>query len=96
MARRKAKAADTEDTKPAAAEKPKYGVPELADALGIEPSSVRVNLRKMGVEKNGRSYGWDTKKDFDAVLKDMKSSAKADDGDGEEKPKRGRKKKVAA
>jgi hypothetical protein len=71
-----AKAAEKE-TKPAkaeAADKPKFGVPELADALGIEPTSVRVKLRNAGIDKEGRSYGWNTQKDFDAVVKQLKST----------------------
>lgn len=49
---------------------------ELADALGIEPTSVRVKLRNAEIEKAGRSYGWNTQKDFDAVVKQLKSTAK--------------------
>lgn len=96
MAKAKAK---TEDKAPAA-EKPKYGVPELAEALGIEGASVRVKLRKSSFEKEGRAWGWNTKKDFDEVVKELKASEKAEakasaDGDADEKPKRGRRKKAA-
>lgn len=91
----KAKAAKEKD-ETAAAEKPKYGVPELAEALGIEGASVRVKLRKSKFEKSGRAWGWDTKKDFDEVVKELKASEKAeaanDAGEKAEKPKRGRKK----
>jgi len=39
----------------------------------LQPASVRVALRELGVEKNfGNKYGWDTKKDFDEVVKAMK------------------------
>lgn len=96
MAKAKAK---TEEKAPAA-EKPKYGVSELADALGIEGASVRVKLRKSSFEKEGRAWGWDTKKDFDAVVKELKASekadAKAEADDTDKKPKRGRRSKAAA
>lgn len=49
---------------------------ELAEALGIEPTSVRVKLRNAEIDKAGRSYGWNTQKDFDAVVKQLKSTAK--------------------
>jgi len=54
--------------KKAAAEKPKYGVLELAEALEIEPATVRVKLRNEGIKKSGKSYGWDTKAAFDKVI----------------------------
>lgn len=92
----KAKADKAE--KAPAAEAPKYGVPELAEALGIIPASVRVKLRKSDFEKTGRAWGWDTKKDFDEVVKSLKAADKAEaksEDAGEEKPKRGRRKKAA-
>lgn len=56
-----------------APEAPKYGVNELIEATGLKGASVRVALRELGVEKNfGNRYGWDTKKDFDGVVKAMK------------------------
>ena len=64
---------------PPAPEQYKFGVTELAEALGIEPTSVRVKLRNAEIEKAGRSYGWNTQKDFDAVVKQLKSTAKAKD-----------------
>lgn len=68
-------------------EKPKYGVPELAAALDVKPASVRVQLRKAKIAKNGKVYGWNTKDEMQAVvnkLKASKSDRKAketDDGD---------------
>lgn len=67
-----------------------FGVPELADALGIEPASVRVALRNKGVEKNGNVYGWKTRKDFDAVVKQLQKkvepkAAKVDDKKSDKK-----------
>lgn len=94
---RKAKTEETTEKAPAA-EKPNYGVPELAEALGLEPASVRVKLRKSTFEKKGRAWGWNTKKDFDEVVKAMKAEAKAAaaDDEADEKPKgRGRRKKAA-
>lgn len=46
----------------------KYGVAELADKLDIAPESVRVQLRNKGIAKAGKSYGWNTKDDFQAVI----------------------------
>lgn len=57
--------------------KPKYGVTELAQALGVKETSVRVRLRNAGVEKNGKVYGWDTKSEMQAVVDRLKSKAKA-------------------
>ena len=46
---------------------------DLVEATGLQPASVRVALRELGVEKEfGNKYGWNTKKDFDAVVKAMK------------------------
>lgn len=59
---------------------------DLAEAVGIAPASVRVALRALEVEKNfGNQYGWNTKKDFDEVVKALKErnakSAVADKGE---------------
>lgn len=54
----------------------KFTVQDLADKLGIEPASARIKLRNEGIAKAGRSYGWNTQKDFDAVVKQL--SAKPD------------------
>lgn len=57
----------------AAKDEPKFGVAELVEASGLQPASVRVALRELGVEKNfGNKYGWNTKKDFDEVVKGLK------------------------
>lgn len=56
--------------------KPKYGVPEAAKELGIQPASVRVAFRKAKIEKNENGiYGWESEKDFKAALKKVQSSA---------------------
>lgn len=52
----------------------KYGVGELAEALGIEPASVRVKLRSQGIDKAGRSYGWNTQAEFKEVVAALKSA----------------------
>lgn len=76
-----------EEKKTDAEDKPKYGVPQLAEALEIEPSTVRIRLRNAEIGKNGKRYGWETKKEFEAVLKTLKetsSAKKKDEEDDEE------------
>lgn len=51
----------------------KYDVNALAERLGIKPASVRVQLRNKEVPKAGKSYGWNTDKEFEAVVKQLKS-----------------------
>lgn len=53
----------------------KYNVDNLAEALGIESASARVALRKAGVKKAGRAYGWNSKDDFEGVVRKLKSSS---------------------
>lgn len=81
----------------------KFGVSDLAEKLGIEPASVRVQLRNRKVEKAGKSYGWNTQKEFDAVAKQLsekpakadkaEKGAKSDDGDKPKKDKKDKKNK---
>lgn len=71
-------------TPPPQPPKPKYGVPELAEALGVKPSSVRVRLRNAGIEKTGKLYGWDSKAEMQEVVNKLKTSKKAKESDGEE------------
>lgn len=59
-----------------------YDVAYLAEELDIDPFTVRVKLRKAGIEKAGRKYGWKTKKAADEVLETLR----------EQTGKRGRKK----
>lgn len=88
MAKEKAKAKEEKAKGKAKEEKAAeremaYGVEDIAEALGIKPASVRVQLRNKGIEKAGKSYGWATK----AELKEVISQLKSDDGDDEdEKP----------
>ena len=51
----------------------KYGIPALAEALGTEAHLVRARLRTAKVPKAGKKYGWATKADFDAVVKQLKA-----------------------
>lgn len=63
---------EVKETKPAADE-PKYTVDSLVEASGLQPASVRVALRELGVEKKfGNKYGWDKKTEFDEVVKALK------------------------
>jgi len=57
-------------------ESSKYNINHLADKLGVEPASVRVQLRKLSVEKAGEGgrYGWDNKEDMMEVYNLIKSS----------------------
>lgn len=83
-------------TPPPQPPKPKYGVPELAQEMGVKPTSLRVKLRSAGIPKNGKLYGWDTKEQMKAVVDKLKASANAkaskakakskdaDDEDGDE------------
>lgn len=66
--------------KKAAAPEFKYGVADLAEKLGIEPASVRVQLRNKKIEKAGKSYGWNSKAELDEVVAALKADkpAKAD------------------
>lgn len=60
----------------------KFGVSDLAEILEVEPASVRVKLRNAGIEKAGKSYGWNTKADLKEVADQLKETkekpAKAD------------------
>ena len=67
----KAKANKEEAKKPS--NDPKFTVNDLVDATGMVAESVRVALRGLGVKKDhGNQYGWNSKKDFDTVVKAMK------------------------
>lgn len=84
----------------------KYGVLDIADALDIKPASVRVQLRNKGIEKNGKSYGWNSKSELNEVIAQLRSSTSNDDEDEAparkskkskaEKPAKGKKAKRAS
>lgn len=59
----------------------KYGVSDIAEKLGIKEASVRVQLRNKGIEKAGKSYGWDSKSDLNEVIDQLKTSTAKDDDD---------------
>lgn len=71
-------------------ERPKYGVPQLAEALGTKPASVRVRLRNLNIPKAGKTYGWNTKAEMQEVIDQLKKkaaekpAASDDDEDAEE------------
>lgn len=84
MAKEKAKAKETKTEKKAEAESFKYGVADVAKALGVKDASARVQLRNHKVKKAGKSYGWNDKDDLQAVIdkirpaKEDKKAGKAD------------------
>lgn len=62
-------------TPPPQPPKPKYGVPELAEAMGQKATSLRVKLRAAGIPKSGKLYGWDTKDEMKKVIDALKARA---------------------
>lgn len=51
----------------------KFGVDDLASKLELKSASVRVKLRAAGIKPEGRSYGWNSQKAFDSVVKQLKN-----------------------
>ncbi len=88
----KSKKADKDEEE--AAPEFKYGVQDIADELGIKPASVRVQLRNKGIEKAGKSYGWNSKSELKEVISQLKASTK-DEDDEDEKPAKKSKAKAA-
>lgn len=76
MAKETKEVKETKATKvkpvPPAPETYKYGMPELEAATGLKAPSIRVGLRDSTFTKAGRSWGWNTKAEFDLVLKYFK------------------------
>lgn len=64
----------------------KFGVEDIAEELEIKPASVRVQLRNKGIEKAGKSYGWNSKAELKEVIDQIRSK-----GDDDEKPAKGKK-----
>jgi len=56
-------------------EEHKFNVDHLAKALDVAPESARIALRKHKIEKAGKSYGWNSKTEMDAVVKKIKAGA---------------------
>ncbi len=79
-----AAAAEEKAPKEPAAPAFKYGVKDLAEALGIKEASVRVRLRNHEVDKAGKTYGWNTKADLQAVVDSIKTERKSKAADDEE------------
>lgn len=104
MAKNEAKGkAAKADTKPAKTEEFKYGVADLAAEMGIEPASVRVQLRNKNVQKlNGNAYGWKTKDELKQVAEKLRTEKPEPKGKpkvkaaGTEKPAKAVAKKKAA
>lgn len=71
----------------------KFGVEDIADELGIKPASVRVQLRNKGIEKAGKSYGWNSKSELREVIDQIRSGSSDEDED--ETPKKAKKAKGA-
>lgn len=84
MAKDKSK---TKETKPdpkeekAAEREFKFGVEDIAEALDIKPASVRVQLRNKGIEKAGKSYGWNSKAELKEVIDALKAKAEKEEDD---------------
>lgn len=92
MAKDKGKKDKKSDKAEAKAEKAnerefKFGVDDIAEKLDIKPASVRVQLRNKGVEKAGKSYGWNSKAEMDEVIAQIKAPKE----EAEEKPAKGKK-----
>lgn len=51
----------------------KYGVDYLAEKAGLAAATVRIKLRDLKVKKEGKSYGWNSQADADAVVKKLKA-----------------------
>lgn len=78
----------------------KYGVADIAEKLELEPASVRVKLRNAGIEKAGKSYGWNTKAELQEVIDELGAEkpakkSKKSKGDEDEAPKKAKKEKGA-
>lgn len=89
---KKSKKADKAEKETAAQEREfKFGVEDIAEKLGIKPASVRVQLRNKGIEKAGKSYGWDSKSELNEVIDQIRSNG----DDEDEKPSKKSKDKKA-
>lgn len=99
MGKNKDKAAKTETKVEEKAEKKpefKFGVTDLAELMDSEAATVRVKLRSAGIEKAGKSYGWNTQADLKEVAATLKAAtkkeAKAEKADAKtDKPAKGKK-----
>lgn len=55
----------------------KYGISDLADAMGLKPASVRVKLRQNGIEKNGKGYHFATMAEVNELAKSLSKDGRA-------------------
>jgi hypothetical protein len=69
----------------------KFGVEDIAEELGIKPASVRVQLRNKGIEKAGKSYGWNSKSDLREVIDQIRSNGDSEDEKPAKKSKKDKK-----
>src|ERR1700747_2956654 len=51
-----------------------YDVTTLARDMELEPASVRVKLRNAGIEKAGKKYGWNNKKEYEQVMRELEDA----------------------
>ena len=63
----------------------KYVVADLAGKIGLTDQSTRVFLRSIEAPREGRSYGWDTAAEVEALVKQYNSRKK--DSEPEPTPK---------
>jgi SNF2 family DNA or RNA helicase len=61
--------------KAAPAEAFKYGIHDLAEKLGVADASARVQCRNKGIDKAGKSYGWNSKTELEEVVSKLKKAA---------------------
>lgn len=52
----------------AMAETFKYGVVDLAERMKLQPGTVRIKLRRAGIPRVGRAYGWNSVKEMKEVM----------------------------
>lgn len=52
----------------------KYGVRELASEMGIQEASARVALRNKGIQKAGKSYGWNSQEEMKKVANKLRGA----------------------
>ena len=65
--------ADKKKPVPPAPPSYKFGIAELEGATGLKPASIRVALRESTFKKADRVWGWNTKGEFDEVVKYLKN-----------------------
>lgn len=74
----------------------KYGIEDLANAMGVKPASARVQLRNNNIKKASKSYGWNSKTDLEEVVKKIQGNTKPEKKSPTGEKKTEAKKPVAA